>query len=263
MKKSYLYHILFLLLFTALNVPDIKAQNTVKGQFDLGFEGGVQFSNVEDTRTLNPASSKTGYSLGPYIEYFISDIFTVKLGLYFDKRGFKIDDVFVGLRDTSELITDSTVIIYCPNTYFHITRDYTVNYLTIPLSFRYVKGSDKFKIYVEAGVYYSLLLKAKRVGQDDLYVESECAPHFEEPFNVPGHQYEDYNDDVTSLFNSYDFGISLYLGGIVQFSPQWGLTVTPGFSYSFTNLYSQPEIDAKWTQIFKVNAGVIYTLKMK
>ena len=69
-----------------INAQYSLSQQTMKGQFNLGFEGGVQFSNVEDARTLNPAGSKTAYSLGPYIEYFISDIFTVKMGLYFDNE---------------------------------------------------------------------------------------------------------------------------------------------------------------------------------
>lgn len=257
MKKSSFHIISITVLILFLSITNLLSQEINKGQFNLGFEGGVQFSNAEDKRTLNPASSKTGYSLGPYIEYFISDIISVKLGLYFDNRGFKIDDVYVGLAGTSE-ITDSTV--FCPNSYLHITRNYNVNYLTIPLSFRYVKGSEKFKIYVEAGAYYSLLINGTRKGQNDLYLEPECAPHFEEP---PGHQYEDFNGDATSLFNTYDFGVNLFIGGILQFSPQWGLSISPGFSFSFANLYSNPEIDAKWTQIFKINAGVIYSLKRK
>jgi hypothetical protein len=114
---------------------------------------------------------------------------------------------------------------------------------------------------VEAGVFYSLLVNATQQGQNDLYIEPEYAPHFEEPYNVPGHQYEDFNGDATSIFNTYDFGVNLFLGGIVQFNPQWGLTVAPGFSYSFANLYYQPEIDARWTQIFRINAGVIFTFK--
>jgi hypothetical protein len=255
MKKNTLHIVFLILIILFFSKSGAISQEINKGKFNLGFEGGVQFSNAEDQRTLNPVSSKTAYSSGPYIEYFISDMISVKLGLNYDNRGFKIDDVFVGLAGTSE-ITDSTV--FCPNSYLHITRNYSVNYLTIPLSFRYVKSSGKFKIFIEAGPYYSILINGSRKGQNDLYLEPQCAPHFEEP---PGHQYEDFNGDATSLFNTYDFGMSLYLGGIVQFSPQWGITISPGFMFSFANLYSNPEIDAKWTQIFKINAGVVYTLK--
>lgn len=257
MGKQILLSSIIILMILMVQTSIVNAQEANKGKLNLGFEGGVQFSNVEDKSTLNPASSKTGYSLGPYVEYFISNIFSVKLGLNFDNRGFKIDDVYAPIATTS-VITDSTII--CPNSYLHITRNYSVNYLTIPLSFRYVKGTDKFKIYVEAGAYYSLLLNATRKGQNDLYIEPQCAPHFDKP---PGHEYEDFDGDATSLFNTYDFGVSLYLGGIVQFSPQLGLTISPGFMYSFANLYYNPERDAKWTQIFRINAGVIYSFKKK
>lgn len=260
--KKYTFHFFFLVLIIfSLPVSKIMSQETSMGKFNLGFEGGVQFNNAEDRTTMNPANGKAGYAIGPYIEYFVSEIFSVKLGLQFDNRGFKIDDLYVGLADSSQIIPDS--IVYSRGSYLHITRNYSINYLTIPLSIRYVKGTEKFKIYVEAGLYYSLLLKANQKGQNDLYIEPEYAPHFPPPYNVPGHQYEDFNGDATSLFNTYDFGVSLFLGGIVQFSQQWGLTVAPGFSYSFTNLYSQPEIDAKWTQIFKINAGVVYTFRKK
>lgn len=260
--NKYIFNFFFIkLIIFGLSVSNLTAQEINKGKLNLGFEGGVQFSNVEDKSTLYPASSKAGYSLGPYIEYFISDIFSVKLGLYIDNRGFAIDDVYAGLADSSQIIPDS--IVYSRNSYLHITRNYSINYLTIPLSFRYVKGTEKFKIYVEAGMYYSLLINAQQKGQNDLYIDPEYAPHFPPPYNVPGHQYEDFNGDATSIFNTYDFGVNLFLGGIVQFNPQWGLTIAPGFSYSFANLYYQPEIDAKWTQIFRINAGVIYTFKKK
>ena len=261
MRKYQLRFLAITLLFLSLFPSFLVAQESNKGKFNIGFEGGVQFTNVEDRSTLNPAIRKTGYSFGPYAEYFISELFSLRLGLYFDNRGYKIDDLYVGLADSSQIIPDS--IVYSRSSYLHITRNYSINYLTIPLSICYVKGSDKFKIYVQAGLYYSLLVNATQEGFNDLYIEPEYAPHFPPPYNVPGHQIEDFNGDATSIFNTYDFGMNLYLGFLFQFNPQWGLTVSPGFSYSFANLYFNPEIDAKWSQIYKINAGVVYTLKKK
>ncbi|RLD35240.1 MAG: hypothetical protein DRI72_00840 [Bacteroidetes bacterium] len=258
MNTNKLYILIIVLIFLIPNTHSLYAQESNKGKINFGFDGGVQFTNTNNKTTLNPTSRKTGYILGPYAEYFISDLFSVKLGLYFDNRGFKIDDLYVGLADSSQIIPDS--IVYSAKSYLHITRNYSINYLTIPLSISYVKGSGKFKIYVQAGVYYSLLLNATQKGFNDLYIDPEYAPHFSPPFDVPGHSIEDFTGDATSIFNTYDFGMNLYLGGIVQISPHWGLTVTPGFAFSFTNLYYQPEIEAKWTQIFQLKAGVVYTL---
>ena len=239
----------------------LSAQESDRGKFNFGFDGGVQFTNIEDRTTINPAERKIGYTFGPYAEYFIADLFTVKLGVYFDNRGFKTDDLYVGLADSSQIIPDS--MVYSPGSYLHISRDYSLNYITIPLSINYVKGSEKFKIFVQAGVYYSILLNAHQEGYNDLYIEPEYAPHFKPPYNVPGHQIENFNGDTTTLFNSFDAGMNLYLGGIIKLSEHWGITVSPGFQISFTHLYNRPDIDAKWRQLFKIKAGVVYTFSKK
>ncbi len=239
----------------------LTAQETNKGKFNIGFDGGVQFTNAEDRTTISPVSRKTGYTFGPYAEYFISDLFTVRLGLYFDNRGFKQDDLYVGLADSSQIIPDS--VVYSAGSYLHIVRDYSLNYLTIPLSINYVQGSDRFKIMVGVGVYYSILLNANLEGYNDLYIEPEYAPHFKPPYNVPGHQIKNYDGDTTNLFNSFDAGMTIYLGGLIKFNEHWGMTISPGFQFSFTHLYYRPDIDAKWRQIFKINAGVVYTFSKK
>jgi len=255
MKKYQLIFLAINLLLLSLFPSFLISQESNKGKINFGFEGGVQFTNVEDKSTRNPAIRKTGYSFGPYAEYFLSDLFSLRLGLYFDKRGYKIDDLYDGLFTSSQIIPDS--LVYSQNSYFYKTRDYNINYLTIPLSINYVKGSDKFKIYVQAGLYYSLLLSASQKGFDYLYIDPEYAAHF------PSSYYKDVTGNADTIFNTNDFGMNLNLGFIFQFNPQWGITVSPGFSYSFTNLYFKPEIDAKWSQIYKINAGVVYTLKKK
>ena len=243
------------LLFSFSQV--LTAQESNQGKFNLGFDGGVQFTNVEDRTTINPAERKIGYTFGPYAEYFISDLFTVKLGVYFDNRGFKIDDLYVGYADTSQLYPDS--VVYSADSYLHITRDYSMNYLTVPLSISYVKGSEKFKIFVQLGVYYSILLNAHKKGYNDLYIDPVYEPHF----NLSGHQIEYFDEDATTLFNSFDVGMNLYLGGLIKLYKNWSLSVTPGFQFSFTHLYYRPDIDASWRQIFQIKAGVVYTLSKK
>ena len=42
--------------------------------------------------------------------YFLSDIFSIKLGLNFDNRRYKFDDLFVGYADSSQIIPDSITI---------------------------------------------------------------------------------------------------------------------------------------------------------
>jgi hypothetical protein len=67
----------------------------------------------------------------------------------------------------------------------------------------------------------------------------------------------------TEDFSNSDFGIILMLGGLYQASPQLGVSLTFGFGYSFNQVFENPEIDSKWSQMAKINMGVVYTLFKK
>ena len=114
---KYLKQIISITIFCILFQPIAMAQQeSNKGKFNIGFNGGVQFTNVKDKTTLNPTSRKTGFVLGPYAEYFVSDVVSVKLGLNYDRRGYKIDDLYVVLSlaknaDNAHIYSITRVII--------------------------------------------------------------------------------------------------------------------------------------------------------
>ena len=230
------------------------AQVYEKGNVNIGVEGGVQFTKISDAYTINMPTSGVGYSLGPFVEYHFSPGFKVRFGLNYDNRKYGIAEPPYPVNDTSGNFKHS---------YFQFNRDYSINYLTIPLSLFYVKGNDKFKIYIQFSFYYSLYLDAHQKGSNDLYIDPLDYPFVTDSTITVGHNVKEFDEPVEGLFSSSDFGINFYLGGIIKLSPRLGLSIAPGFTVGMANVYEDPNRKSKWSRIFKINAGIVYTLKKK
>jgi hypothetical protein len=231
------------------------AQIYQKGDINIGFEGGVQFTTISDSYTINIPTAGVGFSLGPYAEYHVSNAFKLRFGLTYDNRKFGLNEPPYAIYDTAGVQLDSS--------YFQFNRDYSVNYLTIPLSVIYVKGSEKFKAYVQLSFYYSLYLNAHHKGKNDLFIHPLDYQNISDTSFSVGHNIKEFDETVDELFNSSDFGINFYLGLIFKLAPNLGLTVTPGFTIGMGNVYENPARRSKWTRIFKINTGIVYTLKKK
>lgn len=249
--KSFFVFFILLLLCT-VSTPTI-AQIYQKGDINIGFEGGVQFTTISDSYTINIPTAGVGYSLSPYVEYHASDAFKLRLGLAYDNRKYGINEPPYAVSDTAGVTLDSS--------YFQFNRDYSINYLTVPLSVIYIRGSEKFKAYVQLSVYYSLYLNAHQKGQNDLYISPTDYQNISDSTLTVGHNIKEFDEAVEGLFNSSDFGINFYLGLIMKLAPRLGLTITPGFTVSMGNVYENPERRSKWTRVFKINTGIVYTLK--
>ena len=238
-------------------------------KFNIGAEGGVQFTNLRSFLYPYSPLSKTGFFAGIFGEYNISKSFKIRLGLQFDKRSFELYGY--------ELFVDTTGSF---NGTYHLYQvDYDVNYLTIPLNINFVRGSDKFKIYLQGGLYYSIYLNAKQNGIDYYHIDHDDISYFsntilDEMENIfyldgstDGLTFVDISDtesvqptyDVIK-YNFYDFGFTFFVGLIYQPTPSIGLTIGPGFSYSFANAFEDPAYNFEWQQMTRFNIGFIYTL---
>lgn len=233
------------------------AQVYQKGNINIGIEGGVQFTNISDSYTSNSPTSGIGYSVGPYVEYHVSPTFKLRLGMNYDNRGYGLNETGIW----SDQCGDSLVIYN--SSYIQLKRDYKLNYLTIPLSVFYVKGNEKFKIYIQFSFYYSLYLNASQTGFNDLYISQDDYQNICDSTLSVGHNIKEIKGAVEKGFNSSDFGINFYIGGIIRLAPNLGLTIAPGFTVGMANVYEDPNRKSKWTRIFKINTGIVYTLKKK
>lgn len=221
-------------------------------KINIGFETGVQFTGVTDPY-MQISKSGIGYNGGVFIEYPLSELIKVKLAMHYDNRAF-------GLESTGRIIDDS--LYHAQSSYLFVKEDYKVNYLTIPVSIMYVKGSDKFKFFIQGSLYYSLLLNSKQSGQSELYISEQDAPYLyfkDHPeFSTPG--YHSIPQRINTL-NTSDMGINLFFGGIYYIKPELGISLSPGFTYAFTNVWEDPLRTATWSRLYKLTAGIVYSIK--
>ena len=248
-------------IFLGFIGSDLKSQTeNTSNKISLGFEGGVQFTKIYDNWAYSELpKSKAGFNLGFFADYQISKTVKLRFGTYYDSRGFKIQDV---ISPISELQSDDSIYVSYAS-YLTYDLDYNLNYLTIPFSIFYEKGSEKFSIYIQGGVYYSLLLSANRSGNTNLYIYPEHADNFENPdLRNPGNTITDYDkDDVFDLFVGNDWGVQFFFGVVYHINQKLDVQLTPGFAKSFEHLYADPSRNSNWSSIYKINAGIIYSLK--
>lgn len=248
MKKTIL-----LLLLTTITFG-VYSQESRKGQVNIGFEGGLQFTGIDDVY-MPVSNDGTGYILGPNIEYYLSDIVKIKAGLMFDNRAFSLEGAYNQLY-----INDSTFT--SANSYQQIYQDFRVNYLTIPISLIYIKGNKKFRLFIKGTFYYSILLNSSQTGFNEVYIAQQDTHLFIDSdypdFTTPGvHQL----DPSIQKFNSSDMGFNMFFGAEYNITPKVALTLAPCYSFSFGNVWENPNRDVQWTQLYQINLGILYKLK--
>lgn len=226
--------------------------NVKKGSMNVGFEAGIQFTGISDPYSQY-SDNGIGYATGVFFDYYISNLIKLRGGLYYDSRAFSVGD-FGYIEDTN--------LIYRSTSYYNVLREYKVNYLTIPISFIYIKGTNKFNLFIQGTIYYSLYLNSNQKGDFHIYISEEDAPYFDNEnypeFNIPGDHYFEVEDE---LFSTSDIGMNLFFGATYFINPNIGITLSPGFSYSFANVWEDPLRETTWTSLYKINAGIIYTIK--
>ena len=259
MKK---YHLFFLAGFLFMLVSQqMMAQNAKPQRWNYGVAAGPQFTNISSPGLPSSPESGVGYIAGLFTEYNLSESFKIRIGINFDKRAFSSQFTSSWFQFNDSVISRDSYSTY--------DFSYKLNYATIPLSFIYIKGVDKLKLFVQASVYYSLFIQAQQQGYTDVFIADSDFRHIDHeqyPNINEGHNRKDFTGTTNKLldverFNTSDIGFNFFIGVIYDFSEKVGIYLSPGFTASFGRVLENPAYESKWTRIFKVEAGLVYHLK--
>ena len=260
----------FLFIFTIISGTGspfhLTAQgDSNKGLFNIGVEGGVRFTNIREFSPIYQVNSRMGYSVGAFMEYFMIKDLKIHVGAFYDNRAFQLLGNFPFVDSTGNIL----------KSYYLYQVDYKLNYLTLPISIQYQRGSEKFKVILQGGLYFSFFLGSTMDGGEDIYIDTEDKGLLSDSSTLTvGHNSTLYSGNTSGIdsyyysagdfrFSTYDFGFNLLIGLLYNVTPQLGLTASVGFSYSVTNLFEDPEITSRWSQNTRLNIGVLYTFKNK
>ena len=265
--RSY-YFFLFLLCFLLNVTVESRAQEiSKKGLFNLGVEGGVQFTGIRDFDAVYRPSAGIGYTVGGFVEYYINGWLKIRGGVGLDNRVFQLNGGFPFIDSTGKKL----------ESYYYYQADYSFNYLTIPVNIIYQKGNDKFKVILQGGVFFSVLMNTTIKGDEDIYIAPEDYYLVKDSTLKPGHNHTVFSGNTRGLvsyfssvykpenyrFSTTDYGLSLQIGFLWNITRQLGLSAGFNFSFGFMNLFEDPEVLTKWSKINKIKLGLTYTLKKK
>ena len=152
----------------------------VAGQtISLGAKGGINFSSISGKQSLEnqEISCLRGLSYSIFLEYMLSDKFSLQSGLFYEEKGFKFKSLLIG------------------GGYW---GDFRFQYIDIPVLIK-LKIGKNIKYYLLAGPYTSYLISSKNTTN----------VWGDEPDSLP----IQYSDDVTGDFNKLCIGI-MFGGGI-------------------------------------------------
>ena len=256
LRNKYLHFsfLTLIFLFASSGSYNLNSQTlNQKGNVRIGIEGGLQITGINDPY-MQVSKDGNGYNFGPYIEYYLSEFVKLRGSVQFDNRKFSLENGIQYIVDDSGYIGRSS--------YYYLKEAFSVNYLTIPVSVIFERGTGKLKFFLQGSIYYSLLLNSDQTGERYVYISEEDAEEFffegHPEFNNPGIH---VLDPITRKFNSSDIGLNIMLGLSYSVTPKIDLNISPGFTFAFSNVWEDPARTAKWSRVYKFTAGLSYKLK--
>lgn len=253
--RPYVILLVFVQLLPLLLFSQEKYPQKSSGISNFGIEGGIQITGINDP-VMPISSSGLGYSLGPYMDYILSSSINLRVAMHFDNRKFS-------LENGKPYIYDIDSNYHATNSYMDIREDFSINYITIPLSLVYSKGTGKFRLYIQGMLYYSILINSKQSGYNNLHISDTDAPHINTSlipdYNGPG--LYALNPEIQNI-NSSDLGFSAFIGGVYSVTPEISVRLSPGVTIGFSNVWEDPIRESNWSQLYKITIGIVYNISL-
>ncbi len=251
LKRNFSF--LLILILSLLIISSHAQEVSKKGNIRFGMEGGLQLTGVNDPY-MQVSKDGTGYNFGPYLEYYLSEFVKIRASFQYDNRNFSLENGLQYIVDDSGYVGKTS--------YYNVKENFSVNYLTIPISIIFSRGTGRLNFYLQGSVYYSILLDSDQTGDRYVYISEEDAGEFffeDHPeFNNPGIH---HLDPIIHNFNSSDLGINIFVGLNYSITPKIDLSISPGFTFGFNNVWEDPSRSVTWSRVYKFTAGLSYKIK--
>lgn len=223
----------FLLLF-------ISSYFQAKAQLEVSFNFALGIANMDIEKKLDTAAvdydSKAGICIGPKVAYHFGHGLFLESGFLFKQRGYKVEE--------------SNIFVPGNTNKADITHKFNVDYLDIPLNFKFSTMSEGgANVFFMIGGYCGIALGGRQTSTLEYNQRSSSQPK-KENAGITAVLIGDSHDDH---IRRYDFGLSLGAGfslGAVDVSLHYDIgqsNITPE-SY-------QDEISAK-NRLFRINLAL-------
>jgi hypothetical protein len=213
---------LITLSFISIGILSFHAQSN---RYDWGIEGGPNLSTFKDQPSFDP-DIKVFFSGGVTFQYNSPKIFSLRTGLYYQKKGFQQEIKDIG---TFGKVYSSTII----------SSEY--HYLTLPVLARATFGK-KVKLFVNAGPYVSYLIAQKNTS------------------NLANMPVAMYNNKKYNGIKDWDLGAATGIGIAVPVK-SWLVSLEVRNYYGLLNTRIPNSTNSKrFTNTTDLNIGVAYRL---
>jgi len=225
--------------------------DTIRSRFSINPIFGLSFSYLNTPGFSSGYKSRESFSAGFQLEYRLDPYVSLKAGLIFDRRGYRLDD-------SSSYFFRTSIQKNQPQ--YEVKTKVGLDYAVIPLILKFQTGR-RVDGYLESGPYFGMLLNARTVGT----AETEMSY----PGSFIRHEINVY-DDIEGVIKSMDFG--WILGGGFQYSLPRGISLNIGLQCDFglVNIFSEDGEDqnsgkdesmAFRNRSFRVSTGIIIPIK--
>ena len=223
----------------------------------LGFKGGLSIPNLKSgSNNQNPLangySSRVGADLGIVAIFKINDWFSIQPELVYSQQG--------GKKDGLQPIPNTFPPYQPPYLYANFNSVARLNYYMLPIMARFdFRLSEKFKLFVNAGGFVSLLGRARQVNSGGSYIYEDSGGKMQ----VPGQPYQtsfNNNMDIRNDEHRCNAGVA----GAVGFSydiPGGKIFVDGGFTYGFVVIQRDVVNGANYSGAATVHLGYLVAIK--
>ena len=149
MKKLLILLFIIPSIYLAQNDDEAPKLKPKIYKWELGFNGGVNLTNISGMDSLN-SLSKSGRLYGITLTYHFNRFFSIKGDFDFENKGWVIEDMNYNINGT--------------DTSGNITQ--ILNYIDIP-AFMHIGFGKRMKFDFNFGPYFAYLLDAKTINSDD------------------------------------------------------------------------------------------------